>query len=701
MSYVSFEILGHLADASIRALGLALIACVALAILRTRHAAVRHAVWSVVLVGMLALPVLAPLLPPIAVKIMQRPSSAVRLIRGNPPAPARSISRVAPSERLPTPAAPIWPTVLTGIYLAGVAASLARMLSAWRTCRRLVGRSEPIRDPGAQNVLTDLAAAQSMPWPLPELRSSQSVIVPMTVGSGEPVILLPDKWRDWDAWKLRAVLAHELAHICRGDWLITVAASANRCLFWFHPLAWWLEQHLSALAEQVSDDAALNQVADAPRYARTVLDFAAALQSGRRLSYGVAMARTAKVSRRIDRILAIRQPGPALLNRKTWTGIVGCALPLIYSAAALQVAQPPSTPGVHPALAQLLAEGSKLSPAQAQQLEEQLNRDPEDLAARGKLISYYFSSAPQQQQPRLNHIFWLIEHHPESDITRYFSLVFKFPSSDEEHVKNLWLDQVTLHPNDAPVLANAAEFLGRRNALVEKDLLERARQADPSNPEWLRRLADLMSKGIYHCIMEATTGNVDQSFGSVGLSAIAELESSSDAVLVGTVGEFLSTGWIGGSPPLAAQRQIAEDLLIRAQTLDPANAEWSAALERLHAQQANPPAEPTASPSTGAKRIRVGGQVQQSNLLQSVDPVYPPLARQARIQGVVRFKVTIGKDGHVSNIMLVSGHPLLVEAAKDAVSQWIYRPTLLNGDPVEVTADVDVPFLLEHSVEGK
>jgi protein TonB len=68
---------------------------------------------------------------------------------------------------------------------------------------------------------------------------------------------------------------------------------------------------------------------------------------------------------------------------------------------------------------------------------------------------------------------------------------------------------------------------------------------------------------------------------------------------------------------------------------------------------------------------------------------------------VVRFSVTIGKDGHVSNIRLISGHPLFVEAAREAVRQWVYRPTLLNGDPVEVTAEVDVPFTLDQSVEGK
>jgi protein TonB len=92
----------------------------------------------------------------------------------------------------------------------------------------------------------------------------------------------------------------------------------------------------------------------------------------------------------------------------------------------------------------------------------------------------------------------------------------------------------------------------------------------------------------------------------------------------------------------------------------------------------------------------VGAAVQQSNLLQSVSPVYPPLATQARIQGVVRFNVIIGKDGHISNITLISGHPLLVPAAQEALKQWVYRPTLLNGDPVEVTTMVDVPFLLAN-----
>ena len=99
----------------------------------------------------------------------------------------------------------------------------------------------------------------------------------------------------------------------------------------------------------------------------------------------------------------------------------------------------------------------------------------------------------------------------------------------------------------------------------------------------------------------------------------------------------------------------------------------------------------------GPGKLRVGGNVQAVNLIQKVTPVYPALAKQARIQGVVRFTVTISKDGKVEDIQLISGHPLLVESARDAVAQWVYRPTLLNGNPVEVVTQVDVNFTLSDS----
>jgi TonB family protein len=96
------------------------------------------------------------------------------------------------------------------------------------------------------------------------------------------------------------------------------------------------------------------------------------------------------------------------------------------------------------------------------------------------------------------------------------------------------------------------------------------------------------------------------------------------------------------------------------------------------------------------QRIRVGGNVQQANLIQKVQPIYPPQAKQDHVQGKVRFTVLIGKDGHIQNLTLVSGEPVLADAAKDAVSQWVYKPTLLNGQPVEVLTQVDVNFTLSQ-----
>jgi protein TonB len=96
------------------------------------------------------------------------------------------------------------------------------------------------------------------------------------------------------------------------------------------------------------------------------------------------------------------------------------------------------------------------------------------------------------------------------------------------------------------------------------------------------------------------------------------------------------------------------------------------------------------------QRIKVGGNVQQARLVRQPRPVYPPLAKQARIQGVVKLSAIISKDGTVQHLEVISGHPLLVPAALEAVKQWVYQPTLLNGEPVEVQTQIDVNFTLSQ-----
>jgi TonB family protein len=97
------------------------------------------------------------------------------------------------------------------------------------------------------------------------------------------------------------------------------------------------------------------------------------------------------------------------------------------------------------------------------------------------------------------------------------------------------------------------------------------------------------------------------------------------------------------------------------------------------------------------QRIRVSGAVEQGLLVRKVDPVYPPLARQARISGTVVLKAIIGTDGSIENLTLVSGHPMLAPAAIDAVKQWKYKPFLVNGQPLKVETQVTVNFALSPS----
>ncbi len=94
------------------------------------------------------------------------------------------------------------------------------------------------------------------------------------------------------------------------------------------------------------------------------------------------------------------------------------------------------------------------------------------------------------------------------------------------------------------------------------------------------------------------------------------------------------------------------------------------------------------------QRVRVSQGVSAGLLVRRVNPTYPPLARQARIQGQVILRAVISKDGSIEGLTLVSGHPMLAPAAIDAVKQWKYKPYLLNGEPVEVDTEVLVNFTL-------
>jgi hypothetical protein len=172
---------------------------------------------------------------------------------------------------------------------------------------------------------------------MPVLLESELVQVPMTIGFIRPAVILPVGWENWDDWKLRAVLLHELAHVRRVDWGIAVVATAAKCAYWLNPVSWVLERQLLQLAEQSSDDATLSNIQNPTYYAEILLEFAVAAQNGGRLmKRGVAMAQS-NMKARIERVLGNPKTGTGIVNVAGWILVMMSAAPVIYSSAALQV----------------------------------------------------------------------------------------------------------------------------------------------------------------------------------------------------------------------------------------------------------------------------------------------------------------------------------------------------------------------------
>ncbi len=107
-----------------------------------------------------------------------------------------------------------------------------------------------------------------------------------------------------------------------------------------------------------------------------------------------------------------------------------------------------------------------------------------------------------------------------------------------------------------------------------------------------------------------------------------------------------------------------------------------------------PPPPPPPPQPVAHTPIKVGGNLEQAKLILKVDPVYPQLARVARVAGPVELEVTVDEDGNVSRVKVVGGNPLLEKSAINAVRQWKFSPTILNGEPVPVVADITVMFRL-------
>jgi beta-lactamase regulating signal transducer with metallopeptidase domain len=391
--------LGRLADPAIRALALAGVVGVALAAFRVRSGSARLLAWTAVLYAALAMPLLSGTLPPFTVSLpavpvalpavlgMPVPAIPAKEIAATPHAQTRATgspifiprnetvarsssgvlilqppqSSAGASAGVSTPLKatarnPIsWPAVALAGYFLVALALLFRFIVGLILGGRLASAASEIREARANEFISRLAAGMNLPA-LPRVAESAAIAVPVTLGVREPSILLPADWREWDDAKLRAVLAHELSHVARRDPLTQQASQIHRAIFWFSPLAWWLDRRLAELAEEASDEAALSGGVDRAEYARTLLGFFEALQTapGRVWWQGVAMAKAGQAERRVDRILAWKGAVTMGLRKSIVVLIVALCIPVLYLTAGIrpnilapqESAAPPAKPAV-------------------------------------------------------------------------------------------------------------------------------------------------------------------------------------------------------------------------------------------------------------------------------------------------------------------------------------------------------------------
>jgi TonB family protein len=468
---------------------------------------------------------------------------------------------------------------------------------------------------------------------------SNGVAGPVTFGAIRPVVLLPAQFPEFEPQVQEAILCHELLHVRRRDWLFMVAEEMVRTVFWFHPAIWWLLGEIGLAREQEVD----RQVVALTRSREEYVDALLAI-AGARPQLDLAPAplflRKRHLKQRVVSILKeVRMSKTRLVSSMAAAlGILVAACWLVTAAFPLAAAPQmvADAPGVTVEMG-----GATL-----------IHRSPVDypVAARQKGIQG--------------------------------TVVVQVKTDSSGSV------------SDAQVLNGPEEL--RRAALQSvlnwhftKDTAGNLRQvsitfqSDPVND--VPRPTEIRPP---EPAARVDAGLVLKSITIEGLSD----QARADLLARLPVHEGDTVGRAQAAQVFQAVKEFDEHLTLALRPQP--NGALAAFIRPLDTLLAAPDTAPVQAAGTG--RLRVGGNVQATKLISQPKPVYPVEAKQARIQGKVSMVATIAKDGTVANLAIISGDPLLVPSALDAVRQWVYQPTLLNGNPVEVETQIDVNYTLSQ-----
>ena len=474
---------------------------------------------------------------------------------------------------------------------------------------------------------------------------SEDIASPVTFGALRPVVLLPAGFPDLDAKIQEAILCHELLHVRRRDWVFTVGEELVRAAWWFHPAVWWLLGQIQLAREQAVDREVIARTRAREEYvdallaiagARPQLDLAPAplfLRQRHLKQRVVSILKEVRMSK--TRLVSSLAAALGILVTSCW--LITATFPL--AAAPDTVAD---SPGVAVELngATLLHRAPVMYPEAARQqgvqgtVVVQVKIDGSGNVSDAQVLSGPGALRKAALQSVLN---WHFTANLAGSTTQA-AIAFSLPPGEVHAVTGTAPQVPPTPPSDALSGARISERPIKSLSVVGL--------SDESRTELLSRLpvreGQALTPESMRQLVQAVR-NFDEHL------AVTATPVSGDAALVIS---------LPAAPPPTPTGAVA---------------------------QAN-----------GPSRIRVGGNVQSTKLVFQPRPTYPREAKEARIQGVVSLHAIIGRDGTIQDLTVISGHPLLVPSALEAVRQWVYAPTFLNGEPVGVDTQIDVNYTLSQ-----
>ena len=318
-------------------------AAAAIALMYRASAATRHFVWTLSVAGLLLLPVFAASLPrleiavPIAPIEVRAHADEPNDLIAAPPARTTVTGAVAtaPGRSESNASSVPWVLLPAVVYVFGLLALLGRLVMQHRTARRIARNATTVSDPEWTALLGECATRIGVRRRVALLRSRDQ-LMPMTMGTVAPVIVVPADADTWDEEQRRAVLLHELAHVARHDCLTQMLSAIASAVYWVHPGMWYVARRLRVEREVACDDRVLAAGADAPTYAGYLLELAYAWSGRRAPALVVGMAGPNKVEGRMRAVLDSTRNRTAP-TRRAWLAGAAVAAALVLPIAAMSL----------------------------------------------------------------------------------------------------------------------------------------------------------------------------------------------------------------------------------------------------------------------------------------------------------------------------------------------------------------------------